>query len=91
MICFEVSLNGKVACRVGLEKPSTTVVSLSLTSGGRAEAEGSSGLYFHVGGLKSGQHFQWQTPEPQVGDEIRIRIAESEVSDPGTPVTAGED
>lgn len=79
MKAFEVYLNGKLLATAGTgDGVLATIVSRSKISG---EA-----FNFHLGGIDeaTGEHVDWQVPTPHVGDEILIRIIETERVDSPT-------
>ena len=78
MLAFEVLLNGRRLCLAGTAHHSRVLAAaLSWT---HREPER---LDFHVGGViaNADQHFVFDTPEVQVGDEILIRVVNSDTAD----------
>ena len=78
MVSFEVSVNGKRICVAGTA-PINRVLGASLSWTHRQ----SDRLTFHVGGIptETDQHFKYNVPEIAVGDEILIRIVETDEID----------
>jgi hypothetical protein len=89
MICFEVSLNGEKLRIAGIGE--TGVLNAILSFVGketpRGESEGQTvRLRLNVGGLRTDEdgvasHLDWVSRYVSVGDEIRLKIIESEESD----------
>jgi hypothetical protein len=80
---FEVFVNGRRVCMAGVGPDGVLSAILDWVGGGpRHPAEGSFDL--HVGGLDSrtDEHVDWSVPEVGVGDEVTIRIVETEDIDP---------
>ena len=78
MFAFEVSVNGKKLFVAGA--PPGGVLSSMLSWTCRHPER----LQFHVGGLPgdgSQDHIEWKTPQIGVGDEIVIRITDSDATD----------
>ena len=78
MLAFEVSVNGIQLCLAGTE--SNEVVSTIISWTRRVP----DAINFHIGGIASGdsqKQFDWLTPHISIGDEITIRLVETETSD----------
>lgn len=78
MNAFIVTVNGQPVCTAGIGADG--VMSVIVGSGRRGEF---SDFHFHVGGLESSteEHVRWPTPDLSVGDEITIRIIETDEID----------
>ena len=75
MLALEISINGKRLC-VAATTPNA-VLATGLTWTKREPTD----LRFNVGGVTgddTGNHFNWNVPDLNVGDEISIRIIETE-------------
>lgn len=84
MKAFEIRLNGKqllVAGTTGQGNVLSTVVTWTSVS---PPSPPSGEFHFHVGGVDgdTGEHVGWSVPKVGVGDEITIKIVESDRSDP---------
>ena len=78
MRAFEVYLNGERLCTAGIGDDGVLNTLLDHVKGnGRDE------VYLRVGGLISpiGEHVTWRTLKVKAGDELRVRIIESEKVD----------
>lgn len=90
MIAFEITLNGKVIAIAGAEDQSV----LNAVIGFVRSKDGTDDFHSHIGGLletteeDDPQHFSYQIPKPELGDEFRIRIVEVEPSDLSPPESA---
>jgi hypothetical protein len=78
MLAFEVWVNDRRLCTVSTATHTvlSTIVSWTARQADR--------INFHVGGIakdSSGHHTGWDTPEPKIGDEIRIRLIDTEEYD----------
>lgn len=83
MKAFTVFVNGQRICTAGIGPNGVLSAILDWVGGGtRRTADGHFG--FHVGGLDSrtDEHVDWSVPEVGVGDEVTIRILETEDIDP---------
>jgi hypothetical protein len=83
MKAFAVFVNGQQVCTAGIGPDGVLTAILDWVGGGpRQTPEGLFGL--HVGGLDSqtDEHVDWSVPEVGVGDEVTIRIVETEDIDP---------
>jgi len=80
MRAFEIYVNGKRACLAGVNDAS--VLTAIMDYAGRDKER----LHLHVGGLLIPQeeHVRWQDRDLAVGDEIRIRIVDSDKVDAPT-------
>ena len=78
MIAYEISVNGKRICIAGTA-PLNRVLGASLSW----THHDSDRLTFDVGGIpaETDQHFRYNVPEITVGDEIVIRIVETDQID----------
>jgi hypothetical protein len=78
MRAFEVYLNGKKLCRAGVDGDGVlSAIATSVVGPGR------SAFSLNVGGLISSanEHLRWVNCKLRVGDEIRLKIAESDSVD----------
>ncbi|MCP4640241.1 MAG: hypothetical protein GY851_07415 [bacterium] len=97
MIVFEVSLNGKLLARVGQEDVSvlSAIVSaagaLGPASTGTIAGQTEQELHLHAGGLScekdgmEGVHLNWVEEALSIGDEITVRLVDSEKADEPKP------
>ena len=69
MIAFEIHINGEKKCVAGDAKVLNAILN------------GPPSLSFRVGGLKNDEHIEWLESSVKVGDEITIRIVETEKVD----------
>jgi hypothetical protein len=79
MKAFVVSVNGQPFLTAGVGDKG--VLSSHITwSGGTHGLPDGERLYLHVGGLdsRSGEHVRWSVPDIGVGDEITIKIIETD-------------
>jgi hypothetical protein len=78
MIAFEVSVNGKKVCVAGADR----VVGVSVDWTGRTPDR----ILFAAGGIttEGGQahHCAWMVPTIGIGDEVTIRVVETDTPDP---------
>ncbi len=78
MKTFEVLLNGKKLCTAGVGDHGvlTAIVSSRDCERGKGETR------LEVGGYveSTGEHIRWQSRRVRAGDDVRIRIAESELA-----------
>ena len=82
MVSFELLVNGKRICIAGTE-PINRVLGASFSWSHREPDR----LNFHLGGIlsESDRHFGYNVPEIGVGDEILIRVIETDkVDEPDT-------
>jgi hypothetical protein len=90
MLCFEVWRNGEKLTTAGVSE--TGVLSFILSWVGK-EANASSvaasaagvipGICCRVGGIEGVTHVDWyETKELAIGDELRVRLISSDLSDP---------
>ena len=78
MKAFVISLNGQPFVTAGVGDDRVLVTGISWVGGSPPRpAEGR--LHFHVGGIdgRTGEHVRWSVPEIGVGDEITIKIIET--------------
>src|SRR5262245_46394729 len=88
MLAFEVSVNGKTVCIAGFDDYGVLSAILTWVRR-RPDVEfqpGSEELEFTVGGLISGstnseENLDWLKQELRVGDDVRIRVIESDRAD----------
>ena len=86
MRALNVSLNDKQLCVAGVGARGVLSAIVSWVAGDRGED-----LFLQVGGLSNGEHTDWVKQKPlQVGDEVRVRIVESESSDKAIKRTEGD-
>lgn len=81
MLAFEITINGERRC-IAATKPNL-VLAIGLTW----THLDSDHLQFHIGGIPengndTGNHFDFPVDEPKLGDEITIRIVETDSPDP---------
>jgi hypothetical protein len=82
MIGFEVSVNGRRVCTAGAGEGLLTAIVSSVAS--RSE------LKLEVGGLLEDAHLAWATPPSLgVGDEVTVRVVETDK--PDAPTTTKRD
>jgi hypothetical protein len=75
MIAFEVAVNGERLCTAGVGDEGVLTVMLTFV-GSRQE------LDLDIGGLARDTNLKWLVPRlPQVGDQILVRIVETEQPD----------
>jgi hypothetical protein len=77
MLAFEISVNGKRVCTATLERVLSTVVTCTSHTPDHID--------FRVGGVPEtsvGEHIEWETPRIGIGDEVTIRIIETDSADP---------
>jgi len=81
MKAFEVYLNGKYLATAGTDHVLSTIVSWSNVS---PPAKPGGEFHFHVGGIDplTSEHVDWSVPEVGVGDEITIKIIETDQLSP---------
>ncbi|GLH82291.1 hypothetical protein SSBR45G_72000 [Bradyrhizobium sp. SSBR45G] len=92
MLCFEVWRNGEKLTTAGVSE--TGVLSFILTWVGRepnasaiaaSSAGAIPGIHCQVGGIDGAAHVDWyETDQLKVGDELRVRLVSSDLSDPPT-------
>jgi hypothetical protein len=77
MRAFEVYLHGKKLCMAGL--PGDCVLAAMIDHVSMSGGE----LSLRVGGLSvaAGEHVRWRSRRLRVGDEVRVKIVESESAD----------
>jgi hypothetical protein len=80
MRAFEISINGERLCLAGASNASVFTAIIEYL--GRDEEH----LHLHVGGLliPEQEHITWQDSSLSVGDDVRIRILESDKIDAPT-------
>ncbi len=77
MRALSVSLNEKQLCVAGVGDRGVLSAIVNWVAGDRGED-----LFLQVGGLANGEYSNWVKQKPlQVGDEVRVRIIETESSD----------
>jgi hypothetical protein len=99
MLCFEVHVNGKLACTAGAgdEGVLSAIVTWAKRDAARCpenltpEEWCREGLDLDVGGTEgsSGEHVRWLRQTLQRGDEVTIRVVERAAADPPTLRTEG--
>ena len=78
MLAFQILVNGNVVCTAGAG-PNDRVLGTALSWTHRDPDR----LSFSVGGIpESDQHVDWNVPDVAIGDEITIRIIDTENVDP---------
>ena len=78
MLAFEISVNGKRLCVAGT---AVSDVISTVVSWVRSRSNMPEQLDFHVGGILAGEsptHFGWTTPLIGPGDEITIRLVDTD-------------
>ena len=74
MLAFQILVNGEVVCTAGAP-PSHRVLSTIVSWTHREPDQ----IGFHVGGVPDAdQHLDWNVPEVGIGDEISIRIIDTD-------------
>ena len=79
MIAYEVQMNGRRLCVAGA--PPDGVLTMGLTWVHRNPET----VDFHLGGLLGGDskdHIRWNTPKLKIGDEVVMRIVDTDGGDP---------
>ena len=77
MLAFQILVNGNVVCTAGVG-PDGRVFASALSWTHRQPEQ----VSFTVGGVpETDQHLDWNAPEISVGDEITIRIIETDEID----------
>ena len=73
MLAFQILVNGKVVCTAGAP-PEHRVLSTIVTWTHRHPDQ----IDLHVGGVPEGdQHLEWNMPKIDIGDEVTIRIIDT--------------
>jgi hypothetical protein len=87
MLCFEVWKNGEKLTTAGVSE--TGVLSFILSWVGKepnasaSSVETIPGIHCHVGGIEGIASVDWyETDQLKVGDELRVRLISSDLSDP---------
>ena len=77
MIAFEITINGQQRIVAATTPNKTLAVCLTWTSRDADQ------MRLNIGGITEEilKHFDWDVPEPKVGDEISIRIVEADEAD----------
>jgi hypothetical protein len=84
MVAFEVHVNGKKACTAGVGEYGVMTSILSM----RKKNRGRRTMWLEVGGLtkngadENSKHVSWLRVRVSIGDEIRIRVIETDSVDP---------
>lgn len=89
MLCFEVSVNGKLLCRAGVGDAGvlTAMLTWAQISPEFRKAQGvewePSEPFLRVGGLSDNHHIDWLNDRfvIQVGDEITVKVVEADTVD----------
>lgn len=77
MLAFEITVNGKTICTAGAG-PKHRVLATAVSWTHRDPDR----IGFTVGGVpESDQHLEYRVPKISVGDEIKIRIVETDIVD----------
>jgi hypothetical protein len=76
MTAFEVSVNGHRLFLAGTGGILSTIV----TSVAKNVNPSNDGLHFRLGGIdpSTGEHVDWAVPDLRVGDEVTVRIVETD-------------
>lgn len=92
MVSFEVYVNGEKRYAAGVGDHGVLIASLIWASHeperlAQWKEQGISDLtpielYANVSGMWAGEHLKWRNLDLSIGDEIRIRVIESTMSDP---------
>lgn len=72
MLAFEISVNGKRLCPFGTDNALVVSTALSWT---RHQGR----VCFNIGGIVNdgtNDHFEWKTPQIDVGDEVLVRLVD---------------
>lgn len=77
MKAFEVSLNGQHLLTAGIGDDGVLTAITTLVLG---DSRPNKGLTCHVGGIQGGtnENIEWKMPEIKTGDEIKIKVVESD-------------
>jgi len=80
VIAFEITINGEKRIVAATTPNKVLAIGLAWTH------RDSDHLRFHVGGIlgdgnETDNHFDWEIPEPKLGDDISIRIIETDAPD----------
>jgi hypothetical protein len=78
MKAFVIYVNGRQVCSIGLTPDNTRSVQFSWIGGPEGE------VFLHAGGIDDRDHVDWEMPKLMVGDEVTVRVVESEDVDPPT-------
>jgi hypothetical protein len=83
MKAFVVSFNGQPFVTAGVGDDGVLATTVTWV-GGSPPRPADGRLHFRVGGVdgRSGEHIDWSVPEIGVGDEITIRIIETDQASP---------
>jgi len=89
MRCFEIWINGQRRCTVGLNRNGVISATATIQGWSRAGGERQHRTDVRVGGLEKidddhSQHLDWLTTNLAVGDEILIKLVDSDVRDEPT-------
>ena len=74
---MEVHLNGNKLCTAGIGTDGVLTTTLNVVS-----REGEYHMEMRVGGLENNEFLNWSTNGLRVGDEITVRIIETDSIDP---------
>jgi hypothetical protein len=87
MKAFEVYLNGVKLCTAGVYEHGVLSTVVNWVGSFNGTPHPKAGFHCIIGGLDSstGQSMQWAAPSIDVGDEITIRIVETDEVDPAAP------
>jgi len=79
MICFEVIINGEKICTTGTgeEGVITAIFSYVKQAAEENTSDESDEPRLHVGGYKNGVHLEWTDGILEIGDEVTIRVIET--------------
>lgn len=77
MLAFEITVNGKLICTAGIG-PAQRVLATTLSWTYREPSR----IAFHVGGIsETDQQVDFKVPDVAIGDEILIRIIDTDLVD----------
>jgi len=96
VICFEVSINGRTLCTAGVGEFGVLSAIVSWVhrepQSAIGESDNRATIDLEVGGLRNRRHFTWLTDQAiSVGDQISIRIIESDNPDEATEIRSAGD
>jgi hypothetical protein len=98
MICFEVEINGEIACVAGVGETGvlTSILTWAKNNPASSTERSVNELNLTVGGLKIDEtnagkaHLDWVRRDLQVGDQIRIKVIECSECDAPIDITLSE-
>lgn len=87
MIAFIVSVNQRRLWSIELSPTNNRSLSLAWLGGNKEDAE----IVLHAGGADEKYHVNWVMPKLKIGDEVTIKIDETDTCDPPTDRKSGEE